>query len=96
MEKRSVEAALFVELSDDENSFGIFPSPRLSQKGELRRSSSIQSLDKEFPMSGSTLDGDSSLPSRWTEVERYKKLKEDADTVIDSDFAELDAWLDEI
>jgi len=93
MEKRSVEAALFLELSDDENSFGTVPSP---QKGELRRSPSMQSLDKEYPMSGSTLGGDSSLPSRWTEVERYNKLKEDADTVIDSDFAELDAWLDEI
>ena len=97
MEKRSIEAALFFEISDDENSIEIIPSPRLSQKGGPRRSSSsIQSRDKECPMSGSTLGGDLSLPSRWAELERYKKLKEAADTVIDSEFAELEAWLDEI
>jgi hypothetical protein len=92
MGKRSIEATLFFEISDDENSIEIVPSPRLSQKG----SSSIQSRDKECAMSGSTLGGDLSLPSRWAELERYKKLKEAADTVIDSEFAELEAWLDEI
>jgi hypothetical protein len=102
-EESSLEAALFLEISDDENSIEISSSPRPFQKEGPRRSSSIQSRDKDdqlkYPMPGSSiLGGGLSLlsPPRWTELERYKKLKEAADTVMDSDFAELDAWLNEI
>jgi hypothetical protein len=97
--KRSTEAALFIEISDDENSIEVVSSPRLSQKGGLRRSSSIRSQVKDVkfknPAPGSTVD-DLSVPSQWTELERYKKLKEVANTVIDTEFAELDAWIDNI
>jgi hypothetical protein len=84
--KRSIETALFIEISDDENSIEVVSSPRLSPKGGPQRTSSI----------GSILGDDLSVPSRWSELERYKKLKEAANTVIDTEFAELDAWLDEI
>jgi hypothetical protein len=97
--KRSIEAALFIEISDDENSIEVVSSPRLSQKGGPRRSSSIRSQVKDVklksPMPDSIL-GDLSVPSQLTELERFQKLKEAANTVIDTEFAELDAWLDEI
>ena len=93
MEKGSIEA-VFLEISDDENSIEVVTSPRLLQKGGLQGSSSIQSQDTT--RSCRTLSGDSPLPSQWTELERRKKFKEAAETVIDSEFAELDAWLDEI
>jgi hypothetical protein len=95
--KRSIEAALFIEISDDENSIEIVSSPRLSQKGGPRRSSS-QVKDVKFKDSvpGSILGDNLSVPSQWTELERYKKLKEAANTVIDTEFAELDAWIDYI
>jgi hypothetical protein len=98
--KRSIEAALFIEISDDENSIEVVSSPRLSQKGGLRRSSSIRSQVKDVkfknPAPSSTVGDDLSVPSQWTELERYKKLKEAANTVIDTEFAELDAWIDNI
>ena len=98
--KKSIEAALFIEISDDENSIEVVSSPKLSQKGGPRRSSSIRPQVKDVqlknPMLGSILGDDLSVPLQWTELERYKKLKEAANTVIDSEFAELEAWLDEI
>ena len=97
--KRSVEAALFVEISDDENSIEVVSSPRLSQKGGARRSSSIWSQVKDVKPKnpGSILDDDLSVvPSQWTELERYKKLKEAANTVMDTEFAELEAWINEL
>ena len=96
--KRNIEAALFIEISDDENSVEVVSSPRLSQKGGLRRSSSIRSQVKDVKLTpgGSTVGDDLSVPSQWTELERYKKLKEAANTVIDTEFAELDAWIDNI
>lgn len=98
--KRSIEAALFIEVSDDENSIEVVSSPRLSPKGGARRSSSIWSQVKDIELKnsvpGSILDDDLSVPSQWTELERYKKLKEAANTVIDSEFAELEAWIDEL
>ena len=99
--KRSFEAALFIELSDDENSIEIVSSPRpFSQKGGLRRSSSIRSPVKDVEpknsMSGSILGNDLSVTSQWTEWERYQKLKEAADTVIDTEFEELEAWINDI
>lgn len=90
--KRSKKAALFIEVSDDENSIEIVSSPRpFSEKGGPRRSSSIRSQ-----VSGSILGDDLPATSQWTEWERYKKLKEVANTVIDDEFAELEAWIDEI
>ena len=94
--KRSIEAALFIELSDDENSIEIVSSPRLSQKGGSRRSSSQEVKDVKLKVSGSILGDDLSVTSQWTEWERYKKLKEAANTVIDAEFAELEAWIDGI
>ena len=98
--ERNIEAALFIEISDDENSVEVVSSPRLSQKGGLRRSSSIRSQVKDVklknPAPGPTVGDDLSVPSQWTELERYKKLKEAANTVIDTEFAELDAWIDNI
>lgn len=99
--KRSTEAALFIEVSDDENSIEIVSSPRLfSQKGGPRRSSSIRSQVKDVKVknsvSGSILGDDLSVTSQWTEWERYKKLKEAANTVIDTEFTELEAWIDDI
>jgi hypothetical protein len=95
--KGSIEAALFIEISDDENSIEIVSSPRLSQGGP-RQPSSIRSQVKDVKnsMPGSILGDDLSVPSQWTELERYRNLKEAANTVIDTEFAELDAWLDEI
>jgi hypothetical protein len=68
--KRSIEAALFIEISDDESSIEVVYS-RLSQKGRLRQSSSIRSPVKDLknPMPGSILGDDLSVPSRWTELE---------------------------
>ena len=97
--KRSIEAALFIEISDDESSIEI-SSPRLTQKGGPQRSSSIWSQVKDVklknPMPGSIPGDDLPVPSQWTELERYKKLKEAANAVDDAEFAELDAWLDGI
>lgn len=63
-----------------------------SQKGGLQQSSnSIRSQ-----VSGSILGDDLPATSQWTEWERYKKLKEAANTVIDAEFAELEAWIEEI
>ena len=98
--KRSIEAALFIEVSDDENSIEVVSSPRLSPKGGARRSSSTWSQVKDIKLKnsvpGSILDDDLSVPSQWTELERYKKLKEAANAVIDTEFAELEAWIDEL
>ena len=99
--KRGIEADLFIEVSDDENSIEIVSSPRpFSQKGGPRRSSSIRSQVKDVklknPLSGSILSDDLPATSQWTEWERYKQLKEAADTMIDAEFAELEAWIDEI
>jgi hypothetical protein len=99
--KRSIEAALFIEVSDDENSIEIVSSPRpFSQKGDSQRSSSIWShvndVKLKNPASGSILDDDLPATSQWTEWERYKKLKDASNTVIDAEFAELEAWIDEI
>ena len=95
--KRGIEAALFIELSDDENSIEVLSSPRHSQKGGPRRSSSqVKDVKPKNPVSGSILGDNLSAPSQWIELERYKKLKEAANTVIDTEFAELEAWIDDI
>ena len=100
-DKRSTEAVLFIEVSDDENSIEIVSSPRpFSQKGGPHQSSSIRSQVKDVqfknPASGSVLGDDLSVTSQWTEWERYKKLKEAANTLNDTEFAELEAWIDDI
>ena len=96
--KSSIEATLFIEISDDENSIEVVSSPRLLQKGGPRRSSSIQSQVKDVKHKNTVpiLGDDLSVPSQWAELERYKKLKEAANTVIDTEFAELEAWIDGI
>ena len=98
--KRSFEEALFIELSDDENSIEIVSSPRsFSQKGGLQRSSirsPVKDVEPKISMSGSILGNDLSVTSQWTEWERYQKLKEAADTVIDTEFEELEAWINDI
>lgn len=80
-DERSVEVALFLETC----------SPRLSSK-ELRGSDSNRDKDK-CSKSGSGSGSDSSLPRQSTHLERYRKLKEAAETEIDTEFAELDAWI---
>ena len=102
-DERNVEAALFLELSDDENSIEIVSSPRLLTKvgpqrnmesPSIRSSEMIPDMDVKFKsMSSSSFGGDLSLPTHLNHLERYKKLKEAADTEIDTEFAELDAWL---
>ena len=98
--KRSIEADLFIEISDDENSVEIVSSPRLSQKGGPRRSSSnqfqVKNVKLKNPVSGSIFGDDLPVTSQWTEWERYKKIKEAANTVVDTEFAELEAWIDGI
>ena len=85
---RSVETPLFLEISDNENSI---LSPGLLQKAEPQRSSSIP--DKDV-VTGSSC-GDLSLPTPLNHhLVRYKKLKEAAETMVDSEFAELNAWLE--
>ena len=96
-DERNVEAALFLEVSDDENSIEIVSSPRLLTKVGPQRKVSLEmipDMDVKFKsMSSSSFGGDLSLPAHLNHLERYKKLKEAADTEIDTEFAELDAWL---
>jgi hypothetical protein len=104
--KRNIEAALFIEVSDDENSIEIVSSPKFFSQGGQQRSSSIRAQVKDvklknpvsasIPVSGSILGNDLSVTSQWTEWERRKKFKEVANTVIDTEFAELEAWIDDI
>lgn len=96
--KRNIEAPLFIEISDDEESIEVVSSPRLPQNGSPNFWPQFKAKDVKLkkPVPDSTLSDDLSVPSQWTELERYKKLKEAANTVIDTEFAELEAWIDGI
>jgi hypothetical protein len=101
-DERNVEAALFLELSDDENSIEIVSSPRLLTKvgpqrnmvsPSIRSSEMIPDMDVKFKSMPSSSFSDLSLPTHLNHLERFKKLQEAADAPIDAEFAELDAWL---
>jgi len=109
--ERNTEAALFLELSDDENSIEIVSSPKLSTKlgpprcnmnmasPSVQSSTMLRFRDVKFknPMSptlpGSSSGRDLPLATPSVHLESYKRVKEAAETVYDSEFAELDAWL---
>lgn len=93
--ERSNEAALFFELSDDENSIQIIPSPRLSQKiGPQRRNMSMGSTSSQSSKMLQERDVKFKYPTSppiLSDPSTYHDLSLEA--TVDSELAELDAWL---